>query len=281
MAGWGRRAPLPLFLATVLTTLGAGSLLAGANPFADPAALVEGVPFAASLLAILGAHELSHYLTSRRHGVRATLPLFIPAPSLVGTFGAVIRIKSPIPDRRALLEIGVSGPLGGFLVAVPLAVAGLGLSRVETGLAVGAGEGGLGIVLGDSLVFKALVRAVLGPLPQDAALLLHPIAFAAWIGFFVTSINLLPVGQLDGGHIAHALLGRRQEWLSRAVVVLLAPLGLLWWGWLLWCGLLLLLGLRHPPVLFADPPLDRKRRIFAAVGALLLALTFTPAPFQF
>ena len=227
----------------------------GADPFADPAALVEGVPFSAALLLILGAHESSHYLLSRRHGVRASLPLFIPAPTLAGTFGAVIRIESPIPDRRSLLEIGLAGPLAGFLVALPLAVAGLRLSHVAVRATAPRPGRGEGLGLGASLVFSLLERVVLGPLPEQASLVLHPVAFAAWIGFFVTAINLLPVGQLDGGHVLYALAGRRQEGISRAAVLALAPLGFLWWGWFLWGGMLLLLGLRHPPVLAEDSPL--------------------------
>jgi membrane-associated protease RseP (regulator of RpoE activity) len=274
--------PLLLFLATVVTTLGAGSLMTGADPFADPAALLEGLPFSASLLVILGAHELSHYVTSHRHGVRAGLPLFIPAPTLAGTFGAVIRIESSIPDRRSLLEIGVAGPLAGFLVALPIAVTGLKLSHVAVhAAAAGAGSAGgeLGIGLGSSLLFALLERIVLGPLPPQASLVLHPVAFAAWIGFFVTAINLLPVGQLDGGHVLYALAGRRQEGLSRAVVLLLAPLGFLWWGWFLWGGMLLLMGLRHPPVLAEESPLGRRERVLGLIAGALLVLTLAPAPF--
>ena len=273
-----RRVPVVLFLATVVTTLGAGAMLAGADPFADPAALVEGVPFSAALLLILGAHESSHYLLSRRHGVRASLPLFIPAPTLAGTFGAVIRIESPIPDRRSLLEIGLAGPLAGFIVALPLAVAGLRLSHVAVsdGAATGAGEG---LGLGSSLVFSLLERVVLGPLPEQASLVLHPVAFAAWIGFFVTAINLLPVGQLDGGHVLYAMAGRRQEGISRVAVLALAPLGFLWWGWFLWGGMLLLMGLRHPPVLAEASPLGARERVLGGLGAALLVLAFSPTPF--
>lgn len=270
--------PAVLFLGTVLTTLAAGALLAGADPFSDPAALLEGAPFSASLLLILGAHEGAHWLTSRRHGVRTTPPLFIPAPTLAGTFGAVIRIESPIPDRRSLLEIGIAGPLAGFLVALPLAVAGLRLSRVALPAAAAGGDG-TGLGLGASLVFTLLERAVLGELPDQATLVLHPVAFAAWIGFFVTAINLLPVGQLDGGHVLYAVAGRRQEAISRAVVVALAPLGFLWWGWFLWGGMLLFMGLRHPPVLVESLPLGRRERVLGGLGAALLALTLAPAPF--
>jgi len=262
-----RRLPLLLFLATLATTLGAGAVLAGSELLADPAALLEGVPFALPLLVILGSHEASHYLMSRRHGVRATLPVFIPAPTIAGTFGAVIRITSPIPDRRALLEIGIAGPLGGFLAALPVAVAGLGLSRV---VPAGAGAPPL-FELGDCLAFRALERLVLGPLPDGASVLLHPMAFAAWIGLFVTAINLLPVGQLDGGHVLYAALGRRQPAISRAVLMLLAGLGFLWWGWFLWGGMALLLGIAHPPVVREEPGLARGGRLLALAGAALLA----------
>jgi len=273
--------PLLLFMATVVTTLGAGSMMTGADPFADPAALLEGVPFSAALLLILLAHEFSHYLTSHRHGVRASLPMFIPGPPLAGTFGAIIRIESPIPDRRSLLEIGIAGPLAGFLVALPLAVVGLKLSRVVVQSAVTTAQAGgsMGVGLGNSLLFTLLERLVLGPLPQSASLVLHPVAFAAWIGLFVTAINLLPVGQLDGGHVLYALAGRRQEGISRVVLLVLAPLGFLWWGWFLWGGMLLLMGPRHPPVLAEDSPLGRRERALGVIAAALLVLTLAPAPF--
>ena len=278
-----RRIPVILFLATVVTTLGAGAMMAGADPFADPAALLEGVPFSAALLVILLAHEFSHYLISHRHGVQASLPMFIPAPSLVGTFGAVIRIESPIPDRRSLLEIGIAGPLAGFLVALPIAVVGLKLSHVAVhpaSTAAGAGGGGdMGIGLGSSLLFTLLERLVLGPLPQNASLVLHPVAFAAWIGLFVTAINLLPVGQLDGGHVLYALAGKRQEGISRVVVLALAPLGFLWWGWFLWGGVLLLIGLRHPPVLAEGSRVGMREHVLGAIAAALLLLTLAPVPF--
>ena len=273
--------PLLLFMATIVTTLGAGSMMTGADPFADPAALLEGVPFSAALLLILLAHEFSHYLTSHRHGVRASLPMFIPGPPLAGTFGAIIRIESPIPDRRSLLEIGIAGPLAGFLVALPLAVVGLKLSRVVVQSAVTTAQAGgsMGVGLGNSLLFTLLERLVLGPLPQSASLVLHPVAFAAWIGLFVTAINLLPVGQLDGGHVLYALAGRRQEGISRVVLLVLAPLGFLWWGWFLWGGMLLLMGPRHPPVLAEDSSLGPRERALGVIAAALLVLTLAPAPF--
>lgn len=279
-----RQIPILLFFATVVTTLGAGSMMAGADPFSDPSALLEGIPFSAALLSILLAHEFSHYITSHRHGVRASLPMFIPGPTLAGTFGAIIRIESPIPDRRSLLEIGIAGPLAGFLMAVPIAVAGLKLSHVAVHSATTAanvgGGGDAGIGLGSSLLFALLERLVLGPLPQNASLVLHPVAFAAWIGFFVTAINLLPVGQLDGGHVLYALAGKRQEGISRAVLLILAPLGFLWWGWFLWGALLVLMGPRHPPVLAEGSQLGPREGVLGAIAAALLVLTLAPAPFK-
>jgi membrane-associated protease RseP (regulator of RpoE activity) len=268
-----------LFIATVLTTTIAGSLLAGANPFAGLAGFLAGLPFSVSLLAILGAHEMAHYLTSRRHGVKATWPLFIPAPfPPVGTFGALIRIKSIIPDRRVLLEIGVSGPVAGFLVALPLAAAGLAASQVEIVEAAGPGSGD-GIYLGTSLVFLLLEKIVLGPLPENAQLYLHPVAFAAWFGFFVTAMNLIPIGQLDGGHVLYGIVGRRQRQVARILLFLFIPLGFFWPGWLFWGALLCFMGFAHPPLLDEEKRLGRRQKVLAWIALALLVLTFTPAPF--
>jgi membrane-associated protease RseP (regulator of RpoE activity) len=268
-----------LFVTTVLTTTIAGSLLAGANPFAGFAGFLAGLPFSVSLLAILGAHEMAHYLTSRRHGVKATWPLFIPAPfPPVGTFGALIRIKSIIPDRRVLLEIGVAGPVAGFLVALPLAAAGLAASQVEIVEAAGPGSGD-GLYLGTSLVFLLLEKAVLGPLPENAQLYLHPVAFAAWFGFFVTAMNLVPVGQLDGGHVLYAVFGRRQRQVARVLLFLFIPLGFFWPGWLFWGALLCFMGFGHPPLLDDEKRLGMKQKILAWIALAVLVLTFTPAPF--
>jgi len=268
-----------LFVTTLLTTMFAGSWLAGADPFSSPLGLLMGLPFAASLLAILGAHEVAHYLTSRRYGVKATWPLFIPAPfPPVGTFGALIKIKSIIPDRRVLLEIGVSGPLAGFLVALPLAAVGLAASRVEIVEAAGPGSGEI-FHLGTSLVFLFMEKAVLGPLPENAHLYLHPVAFAAWFGFFVTAMNLIPIGQLDGGHVLYALFGRRQRAAARLLLFLFIPLGFVWPGWLFWGALMCFIGLGHPPLLDEAAPLGRRQKILGWIAAAILVLTFTPAPF--
>jgi membrane-associated protease RseP (regulator of RpoE activity) len=266
-----------LFLATLLTTTMAGSWLAGADSFADPLGLIGGLPFSVSLMSILGVHELAHYFASRRHGVKATWPLFIPAPiPPVGTFGAIIRLRSVIPDRRALLEIGAAGPLAGFAAAVPLAVVGIALSRIEIPQ---VHEGGSGIALGGSLVFLLLEKAVFGSLPDGAHLFLHPVAFAAWFGFFVTAMNLLPIGQLDGGHVLYALFGRRHRGIATLFLILLIPLSILWPGWLFWGALMCLIGFRHPPVFREGRPLARRQKLLALLALLVLVLTFTPAPF--
>ncbi len=273
-----QRIPVLLLVATVLTTTLAGCWLAGRDPFREPLGILAGVPFAAALLSILGAHEGAHYFASRRHGVKATWPLFIPAPiPPVGTFGAIIRIKSRIPDRRALLEIGAAGPLAGFAVALPLAVAGLASSRLE--VAEAAGESG-GIYLGSSLVFMLLERALFGTLPDNVNLYLHPVAFAAWFGFFVTAMNLLPIGQLDGGHVLYALVGPRHRAMAKGALLLLIPLGFLWPGWFLWGALMCWIGLRHPPVVVEERPLTVRQRVTGFLAAAVFVLTFTPAPFM-
>ena len=184
-----------------MSTLAVGALQTGVDIFREPEKIYKGFPFAVTLMLILLSHELAHYFTSRKHHVKATLPYFIPAPNIIGTFGAFIKMKSPIATRKALIDIGASGPITGFFVSVVATIVGLNMSEV-----VGASqtEGALG--LGDSLLFSLLSRMVLGVTPDNYEILLNPVAFAGWIGFFVTSINLIPVGQLDGGHIMYYLI---------------------------------------------------------------------------
>ncbi len=267
---------LALFLLTLLSTLAVGALQAGADILSNPYQIYQGIPFAFSLMIILLSHELSHYFASRAHGVKATLPYFIPAPTLIGTFGAFIKMKSPIITRKALIDIGASGPIAGFIFSVIAAVIGLNMSRI-----VSVATPGEGLNLGDSLLFSFLSRAILGNVPAGYDVLLHPVAFAGWIGFFVTSMNLIPVGQLDGGHIAYALLGEKQKKLSFSLVVLMGVLGLFTWaGWFVWVVLLLVLGLRHPPVIHWEVPLDRRRRVIGWIALVIFILTFIPVPFQ-
>jgi membrane-associated protease RseP (regulator of RpoE activity) len=306
-----------LFLATVLTTLLAGarmqhnfnqglsalSLQDGTLPLfplrwvaEDPARILLGVPFSFTLLLILFAHEMGHYLTALRYGVHATLPFFIPAPLLIGTLGAFIKIQSPIRSRAALFDIGIAGPIAGFVVAVLALSVALPFSRP-------ASPSDYEIVLGFPLVFHA-VHALLatlglqsGQLPLSQASL-HPMAIAAWVGMFATALNLLPGGQLDGGHIIYALAPRLHRHLSRVTVTALLTLGVIgvvrqlevewgvailpsgaqsWSGWLLWALIISMMGSRHPHVP-EWPGLDRRRRWVALFGLFLLVVTFMPAP---
>ncbi|MGQ9570375.1 MAG: site-2 protease family protein [Thermodesulfovibrionales bacterium] len=267
---------LLLFIITFLSTLFAGAMQAGINVIERPEMIHKGFPFALTLMSILLAHELSHYFASKRYRVKATLPYFIPAPTLIGTFGAFIKMKSPIFTREALFDIGISGPLAGFIISLVVSIIGLSYSKI-----VSLQEVKGGISLGDSLLFSILSDLILDYRPGIQDILLHPIAFAGWIGFFVTSINLLPVGQLDGGHIAYALFGEKHEHLSKIFVLLMLLLGLfLWIGWAVWAFLLLILGLRHPPILHSEIPLDGKRRFLGWLSFGILILTFIPVPFK-
>lgn len=269
-----------LFIITFFSTVLAGAILAGVDIFQEPGRIYKGLPFSLTLMSILLAHELSHYLASRKHNVKATLPYFIPAPpviSPIGTFGAFIKMKSPVTTRSALLDIGVSGPIAGFIISVVVSIVGLSLSKV-----VPIQETKGAISLGDSLLFSTLSSLMLDYQPGSQDILLHPVAFAGWIGFFVTSLNLLPVGQLDGGHIAYALFGEKHAYLSKVMIPVLFLLGLsLWIGWAIWAILLLILGLKHPPVFYRDVPLDGKRRFIGWLGFVIFFITFMPAPFRF
>lgn len=270
--------PLVLFISTVLTTVAAGALFEGADIFSDPLSLISGVPFSFSLLLILGTHELGHFFASKKHNVATTFPLFIPGPPIppmIGTFGAVIRIKSPITTKNALVDIGASGPLAGFIVALVVTSWGLGHSEVIVKSSV---SGALG--LGSSLIFEALTYLTFGPLNEGLDVSLHPVAFAGWIGMFVTAMNLLPIGQLDGGHIAYALLGRRQRPFSAIIISVLMALGVFAWpGWFIWAALISILGLWHPPIENEREPLDWRRRLTAIAALAVFVLTFMPAPF--
>lgn len=300
---------IALFLATVATTLVAGA--SQSLPFGGArigpgvmgevgAIVIAGLPFASALIGILFCHEMGHYLLARAHGVDSTLPFFIPVPlGPVGTFGAVIRIRSALPSRRATLDIGAAGPFAGFAVALPLLAWGLahsevrpvgdvvlesppvGLVQIVQGWATGQSSVGSGIQhYGDSLVTWGVQRLVLGPLPPGHDVFLHPVAFAAWIGLFVTTLNLIPIGQLDGGHVTYALLGRRRaRAFSRLVATGLLLAGLfLSWNWLLWWVVTrFLVGYGHPPA-YDEAPLSRGRRLMAVLALALFAATFIPIP---
>jgi membrane-associated protease RseP (regulator of RpoE activity) len=243
--------------------------------WAHPARLLMGIPFSAALMTILLAHEMGHFLWCEKYGINATLPFFIPAPTLIGTMGAFIRIKSPIRTRRALFDIGVAGPIAGFVVAIPVLLLGLALSRPLAPM-----MGRENIDIGFPLIFRLghwLLPAGHGQAVPLWHLALHPIAVAAWAGMFATSLNLLPGGQLDGGHILYAVAPRAHRWVTSVTVGVLAMLSVFWIGWLVWAVLLGVTGWRHPPVA-PWPELDRGRWVLTLVVLALLVLTFLPAP---
>jgi membrane-associated protease RseP (regulator of RpoE activity) len=280
-----RRGPglhIALFVATFISTATASAFNQGVNVFAEPSRLLIGFPYAIAIMTILLCHECGHYFLARAHRVDATLPFFIPAPPVVffiGTLGAFIRMRSLPRDRRALFDIGAAGPWAGIFVAIPVLLIGLSLSEVQPG-----GPGGApGLFLGDSLLFKALTWLVLGTTGDDVTILLHPVALAGWVGLLVTALNLLPVGQLDGGHVVYAAFGEHwHRWISRGTLVALIVLGL---GgaatWLVWAVLLSFLGLGHPRLVDSERPLDRRRTWAAGATLVLFLLTFMPQPVYF
>src|SRR5205814_6975294 len=236
----------------------------------QPSNLWSGIPFSFTLMFILLAHEMGHYLYARRYRVYATLPYFVPFPSLIGTLGAFIRIKTPIPSRAALFDIGIAGPIAGFIPACLALVVGLSRSHPIVVLDAKAVE------LGFPLAFHA-AACVLGISTPLVSLSLHPMAVAGWVGLFATALNLLPAGQLDGGHIIFSISPQFHRAVSLLTVVALIPMGKYRWaGWLLW-SVLLALTLRHPPVP-QQPPVNGTRRWVALFGALMFVMSFTPAP---
>ncbi len=292
-ARWRRKSfaiAVLLFLLTVISTLAvraqfAASYAAGRSPdvndlfssyatlFAHPQFLLAGVPYAFTLLGILLAHELGHYFACRYYGISASYPYFIPAPTLIGTLGAFIRIRSPIYNRKALFDVGLAGPVTGFLFAIPALAIAIAYSRVTPLSGAHAA-----VIFGDPLALRALL-AWLRPGVPSSDLLLHPVGRAAWVGLFTTALNLLPAGQLDGGHILYAAASKYHRRATLGVALLLIPLGYKYWpGWHLWAGLLLALGFRHPPLLNPWEPIGRKRVLWVAAAVLIFLLCFMPLP---
>jgi hypothetical protein len=293
---------LLLFLATLLTTLlvgahmelnflhGSPALYIGNDGLFSflswalhPSHLALGIPFSFTLMLILMAHEMGHYLCCRHYGVDATLPFFIPFPTIIGTLGAFIRIRSPIRSRQVLFDIGIGGPIAGFLVALPVLVFALALSKpLPPMLTVGDSTLVPGFPLifqiGRHLLTNAGLARDIAQIPSDR-ICLHPMAMAAWAGMFATALNLLPGGQLDGGHIVFALAPRAHRTVSRLTILALVPMGIYCWlGWLIWAMLLRISGMRHPMV-EEWPGVTSGRRWLAVFGLLMLVLTLTPAPF--
>jgi len=283
---------LILFLLTVASTLAVGAqfslayaqdrapefegfLLAYAEIMERPALLLTGLPFSFTLIGILLAHELGHYFACRYYGIAASYPYFLPAPTLIGTLGAFIRIRSPIVNRKALFDVGIAGPIVGFVFAVPALALGIAFSKV-----VPNAEFNSPVIFGNPLLPR-LLETWLRPETAHGDLLLHPIARAAWVGLFATALNLLPAGQLDGGHILYSFASGWHRRVSLVVALLLIPLAYYCWaGWLPWAVLLLLIGFRHPPLMDRWEPLDGQRRIWAVVALLIFLLCFTPWPFE-
>lgn len=294
-----------LFLLTLLSTTLSGALFAGRDallwrevPLGPwvlplpgrilPAQLVPGLWFSLPLLGVLLAHELGHYLVARRRGLDVSPPYFLPAPlplNLIGTFGAFIRLRSPMINRALLLDVGAAGPLASFVLSLPLAAVGLRLSVVgesvydtPTRFLVPLGTEDA-LPVGGSLAFHALAGVFA---PGAGTVVLHPLALAAWLGLFVTALNLFPLSQLDGGHVLFALAGRRQRLAALAFLATLLLLGLRWPGWWLWAGLVLVVGrgsVAHPPVFDPHYPLSPARRRIAWACIAMLALSFVPVPF--
>lgn len=285
--------PVLLFCLTIITVLFTGAFNANdqlaANPsllLSNPLLIFDGVPFAATLLGILFTHEMGHYVVGRLRKAPVSLPYFIPIPPIptpvgvltfTGTLGAVIVQREPMEDRRSVLEIGIAGPLAGLAVAIPLLLYGLATSTV------GPMPGGPYLLEGNSLLYAAAKWLIYGQvLPANGMdVMLNPVAWGAWIGLLVTMLNMLPVGQLDGGHVAYALLGRRADWLAYAILAMCVVLGLtVSFNWLVWAVLILLIGPRHPAPLNDVTPLGRGHKALAIFGLIVFVLLFMPEPLR-
>jgi Zn-dependent protease len=270
-----------LLLLTIATTTWAGAMHQGVNILKDPAKFLAGLPYSIGLLLILGAHELGHYFAARKHRIQVSPPYFIPAPFALGTFGAFISMKGLVQDRRALFDVAVAGPLAGLVFAIPALLLGLRYSQVLTeGDTSGLFHGGVDV--GSSFLMTILSNLALGPAAAEGhRLILHPLAFAGWLGLLLTALNLLPIGQLDGGHIAHALFGSRKgHTISVAALVSLFFLALFVWpGLMMWAFIVFFIaGTRDVPSANDLTPLDPSRQALGYFAFLLLALILVPVP---
>ena len=279
---------LTLFVLTLASTTAVGTdhYLAYVSDFGrnqvtiSYALITQGLWYSATVLLILGAHELGHYLACRYYQVDASLPFFIPMPGvLTGTLGAFIRIREPIPTKRMLFDIGIAGPLAGFVFALPALFIGVALSPV-----VQVPDDLVGFHLGEPLLFRMAAWLTWGSIAEGYSLNLHPMALAAWFGLLATALNLFPIGQLDGGHISYAVLGRRSTTLTLASICVSIGLTFLSMSWLVWTFLLvamtLVMGPRHPRTIDEDIPLDRTRIWLAVLALIVLAVCFTPSPIE-
>ncbi len=248
----------------------------GLEEFMNPQVIGLSAVYAVVLIGILLAHEMGHYLTCRYYGISATLPFFIPfpPPSPIGTMGAFIKIKSPITRKQQLFDVGVAGPLAGFVLAVPAIVYGLSMSKAVPPIPA---EGS--IIFGEPLLFKLLSDSMFSGAPANFDLILHPVAFAGWIGALVTALNLFPIGQLDGGHVVYALFGKRSKKFARPVLVAFILMGVLFWvGWFVWAILIGFIGLKHPRIWDEDMPISAGRRWIALLIVVIFIFSFIPDP---
>lgn len=296
-----RKIHIILFVLTVITTFVTGLSFGGS--------ITSAVSFSAALLFILGSHEMGHYYYGRKYGVDITPPYFIPAPpfiSPIGTFGAFIKIKSPISSKKALFDIGIAGPLAGIVATVPVLILGIKMSTIVN---ISEYESGGGLLLGTPLLFSFFSEIFFGQIPEGYDLFVHPVAFAGWVGLFVTALNLIPSGQLDGGHIVYALFSKRyHKYTSITMISLLflfgvgtEPLLALaaktaggnlpeflstvpviegWPGWVLWAALLTVMGTKHPPTVYEESELDGRRKILGALSLIIFIVCFTPVPIK-
>ena len=240
---------------------------------ADPAKWLHGLAFSLTLLTILLAHEMGHFLACMRYGLDASLPYFLPSPTIIGTFGAFIRIRSPIYSRQVLFDVGIAGPLAGFAFMLPAAILGIAASRVIPGIAQ-RGD----ITFGTPPVFWIIERLIF-PAASSADISLHPVARAAWVGVFATALNLLPIGQLDGGHILYSFFGDKHRPLSRFFALALVPLGIFYWPWLIWAAVLFFFGLKHP-MIYDLSDLSQRRKVMGVVALAIFLLCFMLAPIE-
>ncbi|MFI5324331.1 MAG: site-2 protease family protein, partial [Thermodesulfobacteriota bacterium] len=265
--------------------------------------------FSGALLFILGSHEMGHYYFGRKYGVDITPPYFIPAPpfiSPIGTFGAFIKIKSPISTKKALFDIGIAGPLAGIIASIPVLIIGIKLSTIVD---VASKGGGQGLMLGSPLIFTFFTGLFFGKIPEGKDIFLHPVAFAGWVGLFVTALNLIPSGQLDGGHLVYALSSKKLHRATSVVMIVILvifgigtePLFMLsgkylgsgfsslvgglpdfegWPGWILWAVLLTLMGTKHPPTIHDEGELDGSRKLLGFISLLIFIGCVSPVPIK-
>jgi len=255
-----------LAIATFITTMVMGSFLFGADPISNPYDALRGIPFTIAIMAVLGSHEAGHYIVAKKHGMRTSLPYFIPFPSLIGTMGAVIKHRGPIPDRKALFDVGVSGPLIGLFVSIIVTIIGLLQPPITQT------SDGFQIYLGLPPLFEFITRII----TVAEASVMHPIAFAGWVGMLVTALNLIPAGQLDGGHVLRAMVGNRSSYVSLALPFVLLFLG---------AYMMFILNINGSIWIFWGPlndedPLDRRRMALGIITFALGLLSITPVPFQ-